>query len=165
MLQIISFTVLNISLITKMDEEILKIFKGICEANDLIIHNQGGKNVQMLCFAITKEKRIIAIIPQFSNREEKENCRQFLFKKLASMELLGYILIMNTNMSYLNVKTGKIERKKEAVIRNLITPSKSIMEIVEYEGNRIKKKEFIDNARSDKNRFSNWDLWEEKELR
>lgn len=139
-----------------MEKQLLKIYKNFKEANDKIIKE--GKSILPFCFMIDENNKIEIIILRFSNAYEKEKEKDILLKYLATNKIKGYILILDTKMTLIDLKTNK-NVVNDVVVRSLYTSKETIREFVVYEKKKIIKKLDINGMNM---KYDEWGLWDKK---
>ena len=136
----------------KINPELIKKFKKICEVSDGII--KSFEKTASICFIFSKNKKFDVIPLGFKTAEQKENLRLNLMQQLAKKDLSGYILIFDATCTILDKETGYRE-VSDAITRTLYTQKDRLQEIVFYKNKKIIKKQKFKT----KNVFDNWDLW------
>lgn len=141
----------------KTDKKLIEIYEELSKVNDSNIE-EFGNDITPMCFIIDKNfnMKILTIIMR--NYEEKKRMQVLIMKIISSINLLGYIIMADTKMTKINLKTEETE-VKDAVIRNLYTPKGVLrMESIIHKDKKIIKKEKIDIKKL-KNNVDEWNLW------
>lgn len=135
-----------------MTNELETWFKEICKKNDEFILK--GEKISSVCMAKHKDK--VFMFPfMFMNSDEKIQFKETLKQILVNLPIKGYIIVMDTKLTMM--AKDKEPEVFDAVVRQLYTPKKIIIDTVLYQDNKIIRR--IDMG---KNFTSEWNLWGHK---
>lgn len=141
-----------------INKNLKELYKKVCKQNDK--HIKEGEKINAVAFIVDEDKKIQVGGLFFEGSEEKKYIINKLKEVIAKTKTIGYVLILDTKLTEINTKTGKII-PRDAVLRTLYTPKDKISEAVIYKDNRIIERRKVQGR---DNLTDKWDYWATKEM-
>lgn len=114
----------------------LKIFGEICKVNDALILDKTTNSLLPIGAIIYEDYSMEMIGMVFTNTKEKLIVKKFLFDKILSKKIRGYIIMLDAKMTKMDMD-GKNGVVRDVVVRGLYTPKKTIKKFCFYKDHKI----------------------------